>query len=191
MNRFERLLLGASSLAVGVSGGVYGWMKYLLRTDDPYAVVNHPLQPIFLKVHILSAPVLVFALGLVFSRHVVERFQAGLPRGRRSGLVTWAAIVPMIASGYLVQTTTGAGWLKALIALHLVAGGLYWVGFLAHRVTASNGKETEAPTLGVAPPLSSAGSKSLSVEIQDRSGTVPARPSSGAMDRRASSTKAI
>ncbi len=189
MSRLERLLLAWSSLAVAVSGCVVGWMKYFLRADDPYAVANHPLQPIFLKIHVLSAPVLIFALGLVFSRHVLPHFQAGLRHARRSGLVTGAVIAPMIASGYLIQTITGEVLVAVLVAAHAVAGGLYLAGFLTHRVTARRSPREEQPSLrGFATPRPHG---AVRHESHGASAATPPRPSSDAMDRRASSTKAI
>ena len=77
MNRFERILLIGSSLLTAFSGAVYGVMKYLVTSSDPYAVVNHPWQPFFLKFHILASPFLVFALGLIFRGHVLDRWRSG------------------------------------------------------------------------------------------------------------------
>jgi hypothetical protein len=133
MTRFERwMLLGSLALA-GVSGGIYAWMKYLMATDDPYAVVNHPLQPLMLKVHIVTAPLLVFAIGLVFMQHVYRQWRSGRPAGRTSGLVTGLVAFPMILSGYLIQTVTSEALLKWLVVVHLVTGAAYLVGFTVHR----------------------------------------------------------
>ena len=134
MNLFERILLWGSSLLVGVSGILYALMKYLMTTDSPYAVVNHPLQSLVLKIHIVSAPLLVFAIGVVFMRHIWDQWRSGLPRGRVSGLWTLLTLVPMAFSGYLIQSVTHDGWLLALIVVHVVTGGAYLVGFIAHQV---------------------------------------------------------
>ena len=124
MTAFEKWALWVSSVVVALTGVVYAWMKYLLTTDDPYAIVHHPLQPLVLKIHVLAAPVLVFALGAVYARHVVNQWQRGRVEGRRSGIATFAIIVPMIVSGYLLQTSTAPGWLFRLAMIHLSAGTL-------------------------------------------------------------------
>src|SRR5262249_34490426 len=70
MTTLEKALVNLSSILVGLSGVVYAWMKYLMTTDDPYAVVNHPLQPWVLDLHLIAAPILVFSIGLIFMDHV-------------------------------------------------------------------------------------------------------------------------
>ena len=133
MNRFERWLLWGSTTVVSLTGFVYAWMKYLMTPEGPYAVVNHPLQPWVLKAHIVTAPLLVFAVGLVFMRHIWEQWRSGLRRGRASGLFTFLTLVPMVLTGYLVQTVTHGGWLWWLAAIHLVTGTAYALGFAAHQ----------------------------------------------------------
>ena len=58
MTRFERWAVWVTSVLTFVTGVVYLWMKYFLVSDDPFAVVNHPLQPVVLKLHIVVAPLL-------------------------------------------------------------------------------------------------------------------------------------
>jgi hypothetical protein len=133
---FEKWLVWLSTAAVGVSGIVYGAMKYVLRSDDPYAVVHHPWQPFFLKLHVLSAPVLVFAVGVVFTRHVVKHWQSGRDAGRGSGVAIVATLVPMILSGYLIQTLTSASWIFRVAILHLAASAIYLGGVVVHEAIA-------------------------------------------------------
>jgi len=128
----ERSLLWIGASGTFVTGAVYAWMKYVLTSDDPYAVVHHPLQPWMLKLHILFAPVLVFAIGLVFTQHIWKRWRTGGSAGRRSGLTTLLTALPMVASGYLIQTVTGGPLLTGLIVVHLAAGTVYAVFFFAH-----------------------------------------------------------
>jgi len=136
VNALEKWLLWTSTAVVGVSGTVYGAMKYLLRSEDPYAVVHHPWQPFFLKLHVLSAPVLVFAVGAVFTRHVIPHWRSGGGNGRRSGIGTAATLLPMIVSGYLIQTTTSSSWVFRVAVLHMAASALYLAGVLVHETTA-------------------------------------------------------
>jgi hypothetical protein len=127
VTRVERVLLWGSSAAVAVSGFGFAWTKYLARSEDPFAVVNHPWQTFFLKAHVLSAPVLVFVVGLVVSRHVARHRQSPNPGGRRSGLGIVALLFPLVASGYLIQTVTDGRILGRLVAIHLATGILYVV----------------------------------------------------------------
>ena len=134
MTRTEKLLLWASTLVVGITGLVYAWMKYLLPPLDPYSSIHHPLQPLVLKVHLVAAPFLVFAVGLVFTQHIWGQFRAGLKRGRRSGVGTLLTLAPMVLSGYLIQTVTADRWLFWVAVVHLVTGALFVAGFTSHQV---------------------------------------------------------
>jgi cobalamin biosynthesis protein CobD/CbiB len=143
MTPFERWAIWSTSVATFVTGVVYLWMKYLLVSDDPFTVVNHPWQPIVLKLHILVAPLLTFAIGMVMLRHVWRHLKARMRSGRRSGLLTVAVLGPMIVTGYLIQAITHQGWLKAMAISHIALGLLFGAGLLAHQF-AAGGKEARA-----------------------------------------------
>jgi hypothetical protein len=136
VSTFEKWLLWSSTAAVAVTGIVFGWMKYFLATDDPYAVVHHPLQPLVLKLHVLSAPVLVFALGVVYTRHVVRQWRLGRARGRPSGIGIVTTLLPMVLSGYLIQTVSSESWLFRVAMLHVVASLAYLAVLLFHQAAA-------------------------------------------------------
>jgi hypothetical protein len=162
MKPFPKWLLLVSSMLTALTGVAYFWMKRFLVSDDPFAVVGHPLEPWALKAHILCAPVLVFAIGLVTTDHIWRNWRCLIPAGRRTGLTSMAAIVPMIASGYLIQAVTSIGWLEALAWLHLGAGLVYVVGLLAHqqifrrwaKVAVSRARPGRAPSRGKRLPTS-------------------------------------
>lgn len=132
MNRFQSRLLWGSSLATGVTGLAYWWMKHHMEPVDPWAAINHPLQPWVLKAHILAAPVMVFAVGLIAGEHIWRHWREGVPSGRRSGLLAAGAFVPMVLTGYLIQAVTHVGLLEALAWAHLVTGLAFLVGLAAH-----------------------------------------------------------
>jgi cobalamin biosynthesis protein CobD/CbiB len=140
VTRFERWAVWSTSVATFVTGVIYLWMKYLVVSDDPLAVVNHPWQPAVLKVHILVAPLLVFSIGLVALRHVWRHFRSKARDGRRSGLLTLVVLGPMIVSGYLIQTMTEEGWLKAMAVIHIGLGLMYGLALLAHQFAAGGRK---------------------------------------------------
>ena len=136
MSRFEAWMLHLSNLLVGGTGLVYAWMVFLVEPADPYAVVNHPLQPQVQHLHILLAPLLVFTAGLVWRRHVWAQWKGGIADRRRSGLSMISLLVPMIVSGYLIQTATGDEWRRIWVWVHVAASGLWLLGYLAHQVPA-------------------------------------------------------
>jgi hypothetical protein len=140
---FERWAVWSTSVATFLTGVVYLWMKYLLVSDDPLAVVNHPWQPLVLKLHILVAPLLTFSIGLVMLRHVWRHLRERMRSGRRSGLLTMVVLGPMIVTGYLLQAITHEGWLEAMAIFHIGLGLLYGAGLLAHQF-AAGGKAARA-----------------------------------------------
>jgi hypothetical protein len=131
---FERWSVWTTSALTALTGVVYAWMKYLLTVEDPFAVVNHPLQPLVLKLHILVAPLLVFALGVIAVRHVWRHYQARVRTGRRSGILTGLVVVPMVFTGYLIQAVTQATLLEVIVWTHVGTGLVYAVGAVAHHL---------------------------------------------------------
>jgi len=132
MNRIEAWFFHTSLALVGGTGLVYAWMRYATSADDPYAVVNHPWQPALQHLHIWTAPLLVFGVGLIWRQHVWGRFRAGVPAGRRSGLSLIVSLGPMVLSGYLIQTAVSESWRTAWVAIHLAASALWLAGYVGH-----------------------------------------------------------
>lgn len=134
MNCFERWSVWGTSIAVLVTGIVYGWMKYFMEPLDPWAAINHPLQPWVLKAHILTAPLLIFAIGMITIRHVWQHYRCRVPLGRRTGIVTALVTLPMILTGYLIQAITDQGWLTAMAISHIGFGLIYGAGLAFHQI---------------------------------------------------------
>ena len=135
MSRGQMVFLHLANLAVSGTGLIYAWMSYLLQPVDEWAVVNHPWQPLVQHLHVLSAPLLVFAIGLIWSVHALAKLRNGR-RGRTSGLGLMALFLPMAASGYLLQVAVDPGWRRTWIWVHDVSS-LLWVGaFVFQKVRA-------------------------------------------------------
>jgi len=151
MSRFEKWAVLITAAATALTGVGLFWTKYLVISNDPWSVVNHPLQPLLLKAHILAAPGLVFALGMIAFRHIWQHYRAGLRLGRRSGIITALVTVPMVVSGYLIQAVTAPTWLEIVVIVHLVTSGVFLLGLAAHQVAmlrseALNGSAGRRPT---------------------------------------------
>jgi hypothetical protein len=149
MTRLERVLVWSSTAAVAGTGLIYGAMKYLMRPTDEFAIVNHPLQPLVLKLHILIAPVLVFALGMIAVSHILPRLRSR--RIRRTGLVASLVVAPLVPSGYLLQAITGVGALRVIGLAHLGLGIVFAIAAAGH-ARAARKRGRSATGIGVAPP---------------------------------------
>ncbi|HSE27222.1 MAG TPA: hypothetical protein VLA95_03270 [Gemmatimonadales bacterium] len=139
MSRFERWAVWTTSLLTAVTGLAYLGFKYGLEPVEPWAVINHPLQPVVLKAHIVVAPLLLFALGLITTRHIWRHWRSGAAWGRRSGVTTVLATAPMVLSGYLIQVLTAAPLLAAAAWTHIVTGVVFSVGLGLHQVVVRKG----------------------------------------------------
>ena len=147
MTRFERGFVWGSTVVVTATGTIYAVMKHLLSPVDEFAVVNHPLQPLVLKLHIVSAPFLVFAIGLITMRHVWPHLRSGVKYARRSGTAAALVVVPMVLTGYLVQAVTNVPLLAALAWSHLALGLVFGLAALVHALAGRRRRGVRPNTL--------------------------------------------
>jgi hypothetical protein len=123
-------------LAMTITGAVFAFMKYAMKSDDPFAVVNHPWQPHMMTAHVLIGPIAVFAIGWVFGNHIWPAFTGGAPN-RLSGILSMLFIVPMTISGYLVQVSTEDATRKVFAVTHWVTVTLFVVAYVVHLIPRS------------------------------------------------------
>ena len=132
MSRAEAWFLQIANLAVAGTGLLYAWMLWLAEPADPYAVVNHPWQPQTQAAHVLAAPLLVLAVGMMWRRHAWARIRSGHAPRRSTGLLLAASFWPMAASGWLHQVAVEEAWRNAWSWIHLVTSALWTAAFLTH-----------------------------------------------------------
>jgi hypothetical protein len=133
MTRLEVWFLHVSTILTAVSGIVFAWMKYFMTTDDPFAVANHPWQPFFLDSHVVAAPFLLFAIGIIYKTHIWRKFRYGNGARRTSGVAMMILTIPMVLSGYLLQASAGELMRKVMLVIHLVSSGVFVAGYAAHQ----------------------------------------------------------
>ena len=134
MKRWERWSFNMTSLVVAITGFAYFWMGYLLTTDDPFAVVNHPWQEPMLHLHVLASPFFVLIFGIVLNSHVMKKLRASRVPNRKSGLMSLATFALMVVSGYLLQVATDEAWLRGLVSVHVASGALFSLVYAGHLV---------------------------------------------------------
>jgi hypothetical protein len=134
MTRAEAWCQHVANLLVGGTGLLYAWMRYLAEPADEFAVVNHPWQPQVQHLHVLAAPLLVFATGLIWTDHVWKRVRSGFKPRRRLGLSLFGLLVPMIASGYLLQVAVAEGTRAFWGWTHLVTSLAWAAVYVAHQL---------------------------------------------------------
>jgi hypothetical protein len=136
VNRGAARFVHASVLATAGTGAVYAWMRWWLQPVDEFAVVNHPWQPTVQHLHVLAAPLLVFAVGLLWSAHALPRLREGNPARRRTGLLLVLLVWPMVLTGVLVQVVADERWRAIAGYAHGVASALWTAGYGGHALVA-------------------------------------------------------
>lgn len=131
MKPWEKYTFTALSAIVTITGVAYFWMKWMMQADDPFAVVNHPLQPLMLQLHVLAAPAFLVTFGIIFNSHVGRKIGKKIPN-RRSGLLSLATLVVMTASGYFLQTLTDPLLHQISLVAHLASGVTFAVSYTVH-----------------------------------------------------------
>ena len=144
MTRTQIIYLHLSTILTVITGAVFALMKYGMESDDPFAVVNHPLQPHALHLHVLAAPLLTFALGWTFANHIVPKFRTGNGFNRRSGTASMWLIAPMTLSGYLLQISTADAMRNAMAVTHWVTSAIFLIAYAVHVISAFLRKKTTA-----------------------------------------------
>lgn len=132
MSRFEAWFHHAATLLVGGTGLIYAWFRYAAEPSDPFALV-HPAQPAWQHAHVVTAPLLVFAIGMIWRAHAWLGLRLGTRR-RASGIGLLATAAPMVLSGVLLQVSVEPVWRRAWVAVHLAASALWLGGYLAHQL---------------------------------------------------------
>jgi hypothetical protein len=132
MSRAQLLSLHISIVLTALTGIVFAWMKYLMKSSDPFAVVNHPLQPHMLSAHVVLAPAMTFVLGWTFANHMWPRIVLGDPRRRLTGLSATILIAPMVVSGYLLQISTSDAVRNAMAIAHGVSSAVFVLAYITH-----------------------------------------------------------
>lgn len=134
MTRRTAWLVHVSTALIAGTGLVYAWMAWFAVPEDEFAVVGHPLQPTFQHLHVLAAPIVVFACGLVWRGHVWGRIRSGFRPRRRTGIALAALLLPMIASGYLLQVTTSEALHAVWVWTHVATSCAWTAVYVAHQL---------------------------------------------------------
>ena len=132
--KFERWGFNGAYAAITLSGGAYLVMKYLMMTDDPFAVVNHPWEPTMLAIHVIAGPIAIALFSLAFRSHGLPQIWQATRVNRKSGLAAGSVFLVLVGSGYLNQVATDPIVLEASIWTHVGAGGVFVAAYAVHVV---------------------------------------------------------
>lgn len=132
MRELERVGFNAFHIVVAASGLLYLYMKFFMQTDDPFAIVNHPWQPLVLAAHILAAPVFIVFFGMLLRSHTLVKLRRNEKVNRRTGWISLMSFSVMAMSGYLHQVASSPEWINLWWWIHIVTGVLFVIGYGVH-----------------------------------------------------------
>lgn len=146
MKSSARWLLHLSMLVAGGTGLLWAYCAYLWdpgpEPEDLELLMEwtgqHPWVPMLRTVHLFSVPLLVFAVGLIWSSHVAPRLTRAWAR-RRTGLALTALMAPMVISGVALQTSASPEARTVWVWVHGVSSGLWVLAYLGHQVARGRG----------------------------------------------------
>ena len=133
----SRLQHTANALAI-LTGTLFGCFKYFPSEPfDAYSPAMSPWEPWSHDAHVLAVPVLVYACGVIWRSHVAPQW-----RGRKSpklqackkwsGLGLLCVLLPMVATGYLIQVSVNEIWRKTWVIVHLLTSGAWTLSYVLH-----------------------------------------------------------
>ena len=132
MKRWERWSFNGLNIVVAATGLAYIYMKYLLPSDDPFAVVNHPWQASMLALHVVAAPFVILTFGIVLRSHILKKLVSKSQPDRRTGWISLVSFAAMALSGYLLQVASSVVLLNALVVVHIATSVIFIAGYWAH-----------------------------------------------------------
>ncbi len=132
MTRLEKWSLHLAALLTAATGLSYGWLRYFGQVQGDFGPEPHRLQSLMQHLHVLAAPLLLFALGMIVRGHLWPKLRGGRPEGRRTGLFLGLVLAPMVLSAYGLQVATEPAWRNGLAWVHGVTSLLFLLAYLAH-----------------------------------------------------------
>ena len=134
MTWWERWAFNALHVIVAGSGLVYFWMKNVMVSDDPFAIINHPWQSTSLSLHLLASPFFIAFFGMLFRSHSLRKILSSNPANRRTGWTSLVSFSAMAISGYLIQIAATSWLISMAIWTHIVTSLFFVVGYTVHLV---------------------------------------------------------
>ena len=134
MMALERRGLHVATAAAALTGGVYGWFRYFGQRMGDFGPEPSRWQGVWQHLHVLAAPLLLFALGMTVRGHLLMKLRAGGREGLRTGLGLGLLIAPMALSGYGIQVVTDPRWHLALAWIHGISSLVFIAAYLVHLI---------------------------------------------------------
>ncbi len=136
LNPALKLILLISIGALFISGIAWIVTNSFFYSESDYGITPSTLEPIFLSVHGIIAPIFLIAFGALFPTHISKAYKA--KANLKNGLSLLAIIFILIITGYLLYYTGSDGIRRYSSLIHSVLGALLVPAIYLHIVTGRN-----------------------------------------------------
>lgn len=127
----RRLAVYAVAAAAWITGAAWLVFHHFVRQPSPFGPEPSPLEPWWLRLHGAAAMGALWIFGLLWGVHVLNGWNAR--RRRWSGGVVFAAVLVLIATGWLLYYAGSEGVRSAASLAHWLLGLAAPAAFLWHR----------------------------------------------------------
>ena len=138
MSRTTAWILHLAITAMAATGFWLLWIVFLSsppeETELEMFAVEHRWQPLLTTIHIVVAPVLVFAVGFIWTEHIWKRIGFKNAQRRNTGIVLVLVFVPLVLGGYCLQVVESETFRSALGWIHAGAGVLFAACYVSHLI---------------------------------------------------------
>ena len=138
MSRATAWTLHLSVVVMAVTGLWLTWIVFLApppqESETEMFAVGDPWQPLLNVIHVVVAPVLIFAIGFIWREHVWRRIGFDNAQRRKSGVVLVLLGGPLVLGGYCLQVTDNETLRSIFGWTHAAAGALFATCYLVHLI---------------------------------------------------------
>jgi uncharacterized membrane protein len=134
MRKSDRKLTHFSNYLVSIVGIAYWLVKTFATRQTEFGPMSHPIQPYFQYAHILTVPLLVFTIGVIFHTHIYLKIKNDDHANWVSGYSLIITFIIMTMSGYFLQTAIIGANRKICIWVHLVSSAIWVLAYLFHHI---------------------------------------------------------
>ncbi len=135
LTRVEKWFVYSAAIGVWASGALWLLFKYFMRMEGEFGPEHNPLEPLWQKLHGVFGYYAMFAIGLLWSIHVVSGWSA---RWRRlSGGTLFGIAVFLAISGVALYYISDQDWRDWTGVVHWAVGLAVLAVFLIHWLSRS------------------------------------------------------
>ncbi len=127
----RRLVVYCVGFGVWCTGALWLFFHYLLQRQTEFGEQPHPLEFWWRAAHGFFGFASVWTFGLIWGAHVVAGWKSG--RRRVSGIILFAILVFLTATGYLLYYLGGDELIATVSLMHWTTGVVLPIAFFAHR----------------------------------------------------------